>query len=637
MNAVVADRRLRMLVLGALLMLGAMVGLARAADPARFSDAGISDIPIEYYQGVTSNPSGDLYFDGVNVGLYKTDSQLHEVARNGNVIPAAVAANPGFNHIGDISFDDANNRVLLPLECYSPFATPSNTCGIGGVGVADPDTLQWKYWVKLNPTQIPKAMFNEVSPNGSLLWTSSGPDLIAFDVSDIKASNAVGTPGAQVLQKSKTIAGGVPVSGITGATFFRGRLYMAGQNNNLPGKPMQVWSEDVSLADPVAAKDSLRLEIEKDVVGESEGLDTFYSLGGSLHWQIQPIAPGQIPTYSQANGTLLHFNPEAPDVVDTDHDGFTDAADGTTHDGDTCPVNASNMGGAQIAGPCGFIPADPLDADHDGYADVPDNCVNLANNDQANTDRDLLGDACDPDNDNDAVLDGADNCRYEINADQANHDNDSRGDACDLDDDNDVRPDAKDNCRTVANNDQMDADKDGIGDACDTDADNDGASDAADNCRVLANPDQANADSDADGDACDADDDNDGLSDQVEAGWRTSSVDLDSDDDGIRDGAEDRNRNGKLDKGETNPRKADTDKDGLADGLEKGIKKGVKAPSGALGGTLGKRFHPDRDPKTKTNPRKADTDGDGRKDGREDRNHNGRVDKRETNPRKKDA
>lgn len=627
----VPHRRTLRLAVVACLALAFSTALARAADPGRWSDAGISDIPIVYYQGVTSDPSGSLYFDGIATGLYKTDSQLHESASNADVIPAGVT--PAYNHIGDISYDESQGgRVLLPLECYTP-GQPNggNTCSKGGVGVADPQTLQWEYYVQLAPADIPKTMWNEVSPDGTRLWTSSGSDLISYDVSDIKPANAVGQPGAQDLHKVDTIANGVPTSGITGATFYRGRLYMAGQSNT-GSKPMQVWSEDLG-----AGASSLRLEIQRNVVGESEGLDVFYSLGSPFHWQIQPIAPGQIPTYSPVNGTLVHFNPLAPDVSDRDSDGVFD-------DSDNCPTVANS---AQLDSDADAVgdqcdpdfsgPSQAGDADNDGRPNASDNCVNVANNDQANTDRDALGDACDPDNDNDGVLDGADNCRYETNPDQANHDSDERGDACDMDDDNDHVNDATDNCRITANADQADSDSDGVGDACDTDLDNDGIQDATDNCKAIPNADQADADNDGQGDVCDTDDDNDGLSDVIEAARGTSPIDLDSDDDGLADGREDRNHNGKLDKGETNPLKADSDKDGLPDGLERGAKKPIADPAGAVSATNAKKFHGDRNPKTKTDPRDPDTDNDGVKDGAEDRNHNGRVDKGETNPLKKDA
>ncbi len=53
-----------------------------------------------------------------------------------------------------------------------------------------------------------------------------------------------------------------------------------------------------------------------------------------------------------------------------------------------------------------FVP----DGDGDGVEYPADNCPDVGNVDQANTDGDGLGNACDPDDDNDGVLDGADQC-----------------------------------------------------------------------------------------------------------------------------------------------------------------------------------------------------------------------------------
>jgi len=103
------------------------------------------------------------------------------------------------------------------------------------------------------------------------------------------------------------------------------------------------------------------------------------------------------------------------------------------------------------------VPTD--DADGDGITDNQDNCPYVYNPDQADSDGDGVGDACedeDPyvsDSDADGVPDDQDNCPYVYNPDQADSDGDGLGDACD-------------NCPSVYNPGQEDADGDGVGDAC---------------------------------------------------------------------------------------------------------------------------------------------------------------------------
>ena len=70
-------------------------------------------------------------------------------------------------------------RARAGASCCRSSATPhgpngGNPCRTGSIGVADPRTLRWRYYVKLEPAEIPKAMWAEVSPDGTLLWTSAG-------------------------------------------------------------------------------------------------------------------------------------------------------------------------------------------------------------------------------------------------------------------------------------------------------------------------------------------------------------------------------------------------------------------------------------------------------------------------------
>jgi hypothetical protein len=145
------------------------------------------------------------------------------------------------------------------------------------------------------------------------------------------------------------------------------------------------------------------------------------------------------------------------------------------------------------------------DDDGDSWPDAVDNCVEVPNPIQADTDGLGLGDACDDDDDSDGQFDGEDNCPQISNADQKDGDSDGIGDACD-DGDKDGFLDGEDNCPEIYNSFQENLDGslgDLLGDACDVDDDGDGILDIHDSCPLTSNADQATVDGDAIGDACD--------------------------------------------------------------------------------------------------------------------------------------
>jgi hypothetical protein len=269
-----------------------MCGPAAARDPGRWTLTGWSSVPTNYWQGVTTaGPGKPLFFSGVFTGLHRTTPRLAQTGSVDPVIPPLVLATEGYNHVGDIGYQ--GGRVLLPLECYTPGGpNGGNTCGTGSFGVADPNTLAFQYHVKLDPAEIPKAMWVEASPDGKLLWTSSGNDLLAYRAADVTAANAA--PGAAPIHSVRRLAGAVPPSGVTGAAFHRGRLLLAGSQ----GTTYQVWSVNVS-----TGKRRLELELP-NVQGESEGLTQVPLLGGRLHYLVAPLAAQ--PTFGPSVG-MLHF------------------------------------------------------------------------------------------------------------------------------------------------------------------------------------------------------------------------------------------------------------------------------------------------------------------------------------------
>lgn len=187
-----------------------------------------------------------------------------------------------------------------------------------------------------------------------------------------------------------------------------------------------------------------------------------------------------------------------------------------------------------------------VDTDKDTVCDAQDNCVNIVNVDQRDSDKDKTGDAC-QDSDSDGILDDGDNsgsifnkpCKtgekqlcddncFEANPDQKDADADGLGDVCDT---APAIPKPTLRCEDDPKN-NVDTDKDGIGDICDVDRDNDkinetgysfrcglgnhiGNDNCNDNCQSFANTDQRNADSDDLGDICDADVDNDGIPNDI--------------------------------------------------------------------------------------------------------------------------
>ena len=269
---------------------------AAARDPGRWLLTGWSSVPFGYWQGVTGPPgAGSLFFPGPQHGLHRTRSDLRQTAGVDLAIPPAVASSEGYNHIGDPSFDGAEGgRVLLPLECYTA-GGPSggNTCGTGSIGVADPESLAFRYYVKLDPAEIPKAMWVESSPDGSLLWTSSGSDLLAYRATDV--TPAAAAPAGAPIRSVARLAGAVPPSGVTGGAFRGGRLLLAGST----GTTYQIWSLDT-------ATGTRRLELELEGVrGEAEGVHVARFMNGELHWVIAPALAGT-STFGPSVG-LLHF------------------------------------------------------------------------------------------------------------------------------------------------------------------------------------------------------------------------------------------------------------------------------------------------------------------------------------------
>ena len=137
------------------------------------------------------------------------------------------------------------------------------------------------------------------------------------------------------------------------------------------------------------------------------------------------------------------------------------------------------------------------DDDFDGIIWHKDNCISIANVNQTDVNQNDVWDVCEFDADSDWVFDSIDNCRNTPNPDQTDDDNDSIGNLCD-------------NCR-IFNPTQKDENQNSIGDTCEqleeqkrkNDKDWDGVIDSRDNCKNISNPEQNDTDSDWVWDMCD--------------------------------------------------------------------------------------------------------------------------------------
>jgi hypothetical protein len=294
-------RRRAVLRLAGVLIAALAASAPSAAAADLWTETGRSLTSVNYWQGITFDAATRTFnFDGPAQGLWRTDAQLTRLAGRSTGIPSAVTSTEGWNHLGDLTFDAGGGpRLLVPLECYSPLASDPNTCHTGGFGVVDPVTLQWRYYVKLDPAQISKAMWVEVSPDGRWVWTSSGTDLLAYDATQISPERA--GPGGAPLVAAKRIVGVLRAPSVSGAAFLGDRLYLAfdrGSYVQVLSYPVNPTTGDVGTA--------WRLEIQRtksSSLYETEGLAVADALGGTLHWQIHP--------QSRLYARILHFVPAA--------------------------------------------------------------------------------------------------------------------------------------------------------------------------------------------------------------------------------------------------------------------------------------------------------------------------------------
>ena len=165
-------------------------------------------------------------------------------------------------------------------------------------------------------------------------------------------------------------------------------------------------------------------------------------------------------------GSVVTFSPESPITMNSNGSFEFTVTPNEEYETKTYSLEVSVTSSSETK-TIGVLLEVDLDIDNDGLDAKDDNCIEVANPDQLDSDNDGMGDVCDDDDDNDGILDFNDNSPLVSNPDQLDTDNDGEGDASDTDDDNDDILDDDDNCPLVFNPDQLDVDEDNIGDICD--------------------------------------------------------------------------------------------------------------------------------------------------------------------------
>jgi hypothetical protein len=289
-HAAVAPRPgVRRAVFAAALAL-AVPASAHAADPGLGIKTSQLHKPAWYRQGLASNPAtGDVFFSGSFSGITLTRDE-REVRQNTQAIPKDVADREQYNHIGDIAFDPGEGgRILLPLESYAPLQKDTNPSKTASIGVMDAKTLAWKYYVKLDPSEIDKAQWVATDPEHGLVWLIGDISLLAYNLADVNPANAA--PGAAPIHSVRVLPNVVP-DGAGGAVVIGNRIYLS----QLVGGANRVLSMDLGTG-------AQQVEIEIPGNLEEEGLDTGPYLDGFLHWELVPGA-------GLSNTQLLNFVPK---------------------------------------------------------------------------------------------------------------------------------------------------------------------------------------------------------------------------------------------------------------------------------------------------------------------------------------
>lgn len=275
-------------LLAVLLAPGLLLGAAPGAAASSWVLTAASPAPASTGTGLAQDERGARYLTGERT-LLRTDERLRPGLVLRPAIPGGLASAPGFARLGDPGWDPARGRLVVPLACASGTAG----CGRGGLSVYGRD-LVWDLAVTLDPGDGPPAAWAAPAPDGTLVWTSAGADLIAYRSDDLALAGA-SAHGAPV-SAAVRLPGAAPGGSVSGGAFWEGRLYIASQE----GEMGRVHSVDPAAPVP-------RLEIERALTGTARGLDAGPAPGGVLHWLVAEGAgpAARLLTFARAGEVSL--------------------------------------------------------------------------------------------------------------------------------------------------------------------------------------------------------------------------------------------------------------------------------------------------------------------------------------------